>query len=544
MTNESRRMPAALPHPRATQLFARTVHRELRRAGYDHHDLVRFVGDLMELVISNMRTVDPEIDRNVTGVIDPETGLPNEATVHEILEFEARRKDRAERTALILICVEVRVPEWFPDDLVQAVHGRTAAALRLRLRPDDTVARLPPNRYLAILPSAAPELLPGIASRFAAALLSRRRRTDESPVPPGTVYVLRSKVVTEDGVGAEALISQCLEAPPTVLELPADLDDGAPPPVSRVERAEVLTAPESERVDEPLRVVLALGGGAVRATAHVGVIDVLRDAGVAIAGIAGTSAGAIVGAMALSGQSNDQIVDRFESFASTPLYKQIRRHYAAYRSRSTRSRQTEQYFRGSGLAFMSDVDLSAVSNDIFAEFVEWFVGPDRDISTLSHPFAACAADIVDGRPSLFMRGPLHQAIRASCAIPGMFEPQPDGERLLVDGSTIAEVPVGAALGLRLHAPVLAVYLERPTPKVERFATSAQVLTRTASLVHTELVREQLRSAPVLLTVPIGAMGWLDFRKASLARQLGRASAREGLEDLLTELHGARSALAK
>ena len=125
--------------------------------------------------------------------------------------------------------------------------------------------------------------------------------------------------------------------------------------------------------------------------------------------------------------------------------------YAEYRRRAKRVRSNDKYFRQAGLAFLSDADVSAVSDELFAKFVEHFVGPDRDISTLGKPFAVCATDLVEGRPAVFTRGPLHFALRATCAVPGLFAPQSDGTRLLIDGSTITEVPVSAALQLRTPA---------------------------------------------------------------------------------------------
>jgi predicted acylesterase/phospholipase RssA len=120
-------------------------------------------------------------------------------------------------------------------------------------------------------------------------------------------------------------------------------------------------------------------------------------------------------------------------------------------------------------------------------------------------------------------------------VPGLFAPQADGERLLVDGSTVTEVPIGAALGLPLPAPVLAVYLERPAQQVAIFSTSTEVYTRAAACVQTELVREQLRSAPLLLTVPVRDGGWLDFRRAQEMRNVGEVVTRVALEGLLRDI---------
>jgi hypothetical protein len=94
--------------------------------------------------------------------------------------------------------------------------------------------------------------------------------------------------------------------------------------------------------------------------------------------------------------------------------------------------------------------------------------------------------------------------------------------MLVDGSIIGEVPVKAALGLPVASRILAVYLGRGIEALSVYGSSADVLARTSSLLHTELVREQLRHAPELVTVPLGGLGWLDFRRCSETAEVAYA----------------------
>ena len=533
MTDTGRRS-SSLPHPRATALLARTIYRELRRASYEQQDVARFIGELMELMTANVGRKDDPV-RPVAGVLDPETGLSNRTTLEQILDFEIRRADEATGAPMLLLCVDVEVPDSCPDDLVRKVHERTAAALRRRLREHDVVARVPPNRYLVLVPNAETGLVLELCARFGDELHGGAH--GQPALPAGTRYTVRW-VVRSEAVGSGAdLLEQITRAP----GIPLGIVEEERPLSVNTDGLASSRRRTSSRPKPARRVVLALGGGAVRAGAHVGVMDVLAESGVEVCGVAGTSAGALVGAMLLTGLSHDEIIQRFESFTTTSLYEQIRSLYAGYMRRANRSRHVDTYFRQSDLSFMSDSEISAVPDELYAEFIEYFVGPDRDISTLRSPFSAYATDIVAGRPAYFMRGPLHQALRASCAVPGLFAPQADGERLLVDGSTVTEVPVEAATGLRVGAPVLAVYLERPTPKVARFSTSAEVLTRTAALVRTELVREQLRSTALLLTVPVRDGGWLGLRKANETRNVGEVVARMALEGLLSDLDRATAA---
>jgi NTE family protein len=281
--------------------------------------------------------------------------------------------------------------------------------------------------------------------------------------------------------------------------------------------------------------VLALGGGAARAAAHIGVLSALRRSGRSVAGIAGTSAGALIGAMALLGLDEEAILAKFADFMHTSTYREMRRRYVVYRRGAKTPRSTVAYFRASGQAILSDAELAAFDDDLFEAFIESFVGPDRDMSSLERPFAIAATDLVTGRSIHIAHGPLHQALRASCALPGLFRPQRDGERLLVDGSTIAEVPVRAALGLGVAdalgnpVPVVAVHLARPERIVASFATSAEVVFRSGNIVHKELVREQLRHANHLITAHVEDIGWIDFRRARETAEIGEREASAHLE---------------
>ncbi|MDX6741670.1 patatin-like phospholipase family protein [Actinocorallia sp. A-T 12471] len=178
----------------------------------------------------------------------------------------------------------------------------------------------------------------------------------------------------------------------------------------------------------PVRLGLALGGGAALGAAHVGVLQALEEAGVRFDVVAGTSAGAIIGGA-----------------------------YAA----------------DFGVARLA----SAVEGAKFADFAEWTSrgrwglldsgalerSVDRavgriGIEDLPIPFGAVAFDLRTRTPVVLDSGPLATALRASSAVPGLFPPVPLGERLLVDGGVAANLPVAAARGLGADR-VLAVSLD-------------------------------------------------------------------------------------
>lgn len=177
-------------------------------------------------------------------------------------------------------------------------------------------------------------------------------------------------------------------------------------------------------------VVLALGGGGARALAHVGVLEVLRRERIPIAGIAGTSMGALVGAMFAAGLPPAVMREDVQ---------RVGRVWDLFRLVDVAIRPGSITLKGSKLT----------------EFLAERVGHDLQIESLRIAFAAMAVDIVSGREVALRTGSVVEAVRASLSFPGLFEPvERDGLRL-VDGGVLNNVPVDVARELA-SGPVVAV----------------------------------------------------------------------------------------
>lgn len=479
--------------------------------------MVSFVNEVLEHVAGNDPLQPP------ANLSDVETALANPEAFLDALDFELRRLE-ADGATLLLVC-EVELPDSCPDDVARDVHSTIARQLKRGVRPLDTVGRVGLSRYAVILPGARAEAAPAIAGRLLAPILQPRRKEDS--FPDGTRVGIRACGATRPAVDARDLFDLCLRQSPQPLNLPDQ--SGAlhatrtlPPPP----RAAGLARHESPRV------VFALGGGAARAAAHVGVLRAFEEHGVEPAGFAGTSAGALVSAMTCLGMTHAAILERFEAFTTASIYREMRRRYVAYRRASKVPRSAAVYFRDTGVAFLSHEAIAAYDDDLLESFVAFFAGPERDIHSLPMPFAVAATDLVTGRAIHVVHGSLHAALRATCALPGLFPPQRDGDRLLIDGSMVAEVPVRAAVGLGTRNPVVAVHLARPEKTFTTFETSSEVVLRSSAIVHQELVREQLRHADGLITAHVEIIGWLEFRHAREASNIGERAASKYLQRLM------------
>ncbi len=160
------------------------------------------------------------------------------------------------------------------------------------------------------------------------------------------------------------------------------------------------------------KVGLALGSGSARGWSHIGVIRALAEAGIRIHCVAGTSIGAVVGAVFASGK-----LDAFEEIVIGFDWKQVARFF-------------DVVFPKSGL----------IDGKKVADFVRGHVRGEN-IEDLPIPFIAVATDLATGREVIIQDGDLIEAIRASISVPGIFTPVRKNGTVLVDGGLVNPVPV-------------------------------------------------------------------------------------------------------
>ncbi len=205
---------------------------------------------------------------------------------------------------------------------------------------------------------------------------------------------------------------------------------------------------------------LALSGGAARGFAHLGILKVLREHGIAVDYIAGTSAGSIVGAAYASGLSIEEIVELGRKMS---------------------------WYRMTGFSFSTK---GILSNASMGEFLRKSFPHDK-FENSPIPFAAVACDLETGEEVvLHGKGDLIEAVRASCAIPGVFAPVKIDGKMLIDGGVIANVPTKAVK--RLGAEIViavdvlasgATYWGKPNTFLGIFFQSMMLLLRVASKSH-------------------------------------------------------------
>jgi NTE family protein len=241
---------------------------------------------------------------------------------------------------------------------------------------------------------------------------------------------------------------------------------------------------------------LALGGGFARGFAHLGILKVLQQHHIRVSHIAGTSVGSVFAGAYASGAPLARILAvsrtiRFRDFARWSVSR-----------------------------------LGLASNHRLADVIER-VFESKQFEDMKVPLAVVATDLATGDPVVFQQGPLVEAVRASCAYPGLFEPIQIGTRWLADGGLVAPVPTLAArrLGARLVVGVSVGTQDgnRNAPK-----NIFQVVARAVSAAQKHQLDTWERHADLVIRPDVQDISWDDFGRSSEAIEAGEAAARVAL----------------
>ena len=244
-------------------------------------------------------------------------------------------------------------------------------------------------------------------------------------------------------------------------------------------------------VPKPPRIGLALGGGAARGFAHIGVIQVLEEQGIRPDLVVGTSAGSLVAALYASGKTGAELAALAETMDESAF--------------------TDWSFPGRGL----------IRGEGLARYVREHTGGLR-IEQMRVPLGIVATDLDSGEPILFQRGDPGVAVRASSAVPAVFQPVRIGLREYVDGGLVAPVPVRFARQMGADL-VIAVDISA-APDGNATGDAARMLLQTFAIMGRSINSFELRDADVLLRPALAHVSGADFTARRRAIRAGRDAA--------------------
>ena len=283
----------------------------------------------------------------------------------------------------------------------------------------------------------------------------------------------------------------------------SSVGSGTVTPVTPV--APVVVPPEPP----PLKVLnlgLALGGGAARGFAHVGVIQVLEEAGIQPDLVVGTSAGSLVAAMYASGKNSTQLRRVAETMEEAEITDWM----------------------------MPILNRGALRGEALARYVNTQVG-NRLIEQMKMPLGIVATDLHSGEPVLFRRGNTGSAVRASSAVPAVFQPVKIGSREYVDGGLVSPVPVRQAREMGANV-VIAVDISTD-PEGSPASDTFQILMQTFNIMGKSLNTVLLKDADVVVKPALMGVKSADFAARRKSIEAGREAMLKALPRLREVLSG-------
>ncbi|CAJ0717366.1 MULTISPECIES: patatin-like phospholipase family protein [Ralstonia] len=271
--------------------------------------------------------------------------------------------------------------------------------------------------------------------------------------------------------------------------------------------ATAVLPPTTQPATQPVRIGLALGGGAARGFAHIGVIKMLEAQGIQIDFITGTSAGSVVAAIYASGMSGLEM-------------------------NRMALKMDEAMIADWALPFGTRFG-GWLKGEALEKYINRLV-KQKTIEQMRIPLGIVATDLASGKPILFRRGNTGQAVRASCSIPGVFQPVTISGRQYVDGGLVAPVPVTYVKQMGATF-VIAVNISAD-PANQAVSGQASMLLQTTAIMGQSISKTELAQADVVITPSLPFVKGSDFTARNEAILAGEQAAQAAMPLLREKLH--------
>ncbi len=255
------------------------------------------------------------------------------------------------------------------------------------------------------------------------------------------------------------------------------------------------------------KIGLALGSGAARGLAHIGVLEVLKKEGIPIDMIAGTSAGAAVGA--IYAWSTD--IDQMKEQALEAGWKKI-------------APLIDPSFPKTGL----------IKGKKIKNLLASYVGGNIKFSDLKIPFACVATDIETGEEVVIDRGSVPEAVRASISVPAIFTVVKRGDRYLVDGGLVNPVPVSVVKRMGADFIIAVNVMPEVTDRTEKMNKEPnifQIIMQSLYITTYSLVRSSVEDADTVIEPDVANIGAGDFQKALELILRGEQAAQSAIPEI-------------
>jgi NTE family protein len=282
-----------------------------------------------------------------------------------------------------------------------------------------------------------------------------------------------------------------------------------------------------------MRIGLALGSGAARGLAHVGVLEGLAEAGLSPGVVAGTSIGALVAGLFARSLDPASVRGQVRGAIGSPVFQRICGAYAEGVRQARRDGSLRHCVGGLRRALLRAAAVtrrSMVPAAKYAALIDAFLGEDLPIEATRIPCVMVATGLRDGRERLITSGSMRRGVAASCAIPGVFPPVADGEDELIDGAAVRPIPVTPARDLGADV-VIAVDVGCDDLASGVGPSGIDAMLQSAAITRARLARLELDHADLVIAPAVRHLDWFDFHRADEAMDCGLEAARRSLPRL-------------
>ena len=294
-------------------------------------------------------------------------------------------------------------------------------------------------------------------------------------------------------------------------------------------------SPDTKQAQRP-KIGVVFGGGGAKGAAHIGVLKVLEEQKIPVDYIAGTSMGAIVGALYASGLSAGEL----EKVITSINWKDVFSGEPDRRDRDYR-RKREDYEILSGLSVGIKAGKVAMPKglikdqkvNVLFEMLMLHTSGIDDFDKLPIPYRAVATDLETGEMVVLKDGRLADAARASMSVPGAFPPMELNGRLLIDGGIVRNLPVDIVREMGADI-IICIDVDKPLPERKALSGSLAILNQMIDIMMKKNVREQVKTLgpqDVYINPDLGVFGSADFDKAAEISRLGENAAMAKVDSL-------------
>jgi NTE family protein len=292
------------------------------------------------------------------------------------------------------------------------------------------------------------------------------------------------------------------------------------------------------------RIGLALGGGGARGMAHLGIIKVLEENNIPIDFIAGTSMGAIIGAMYAQNPDADALIKICDDYFDGKTYEDLGLEKAVPQNKKEPT-ILHQFIEAVGKRVILNFAISRnalLQRNTLDNAIQDFVKKGK-IEDTKIPFYAVCSDLNSGESVTYKTGDIQKAVKLSASIPIYFPPAEEDGMLLTDGGVTSPVPVNEIKEADVDI-VIAVSVGRNKYEPLKNPKLLQIITRMQQIKGGYLAHAQMEKADIMLEPEFNEAHWSEFLKYREFIDRGKKQAYQQIDEIKELIHKKQSIIYK